>query len=170
MARERGQVDREAGISMRSWGWRAYKHRDALFCPYCKHVILPAGESGTWDYPEVWVPDWESDTVKFIDVEVKAGTTSLAFSELRVNQRDWASNNQEREKWLWIGIGQAINSKKNPRKTWLVPLEVFYDLECALDRLSLPYKCEALDRYELRWIGDSTWTIPEEHRFVRRDS
>jgi hypothetical protein len=165
MARERGQVDSEAGMSMRHWGWRAYKSRDATFCPYCKRIIFPAGASGTWDYPEVWVPQWESSSIRFIDVEVKAANTSMAFADLRENQREWASGESDREKWLWIGIGKAVNSKKYTRKTWFMPLEAFYELECSLGRASIPYNCESLDKYELQWAGDHIWTMPGDHPF-----
>lgn len=162
MAHERGMVDTEAGISMRAWGWMAYKHGDATRCPKCGTVVIPGGPPGVFDFPEIGV--WNNGKLVFIDVEVKAGDTSVAFADLRQDQRKWAEEHQEREKFLWICIGKCRpNSVVNPRKTYFFPLDLFYELEKNMERKSIPYNCTSLIPYELRWEGSRTWSIPDTH-------
>jgi hypothetical protein len=164
MARERGMADIEAGVSMRSWNWMAYKKRDAVKCPSCHTVVIPGAVSGTFDFPNVGIPIWKERGIKFIDVEVKAGKTSLAFSELRPNQREWADENPENAKWIWLCIGKGnVNAKKQPRKTWFFPYRVFLELEEILERESIPYDCPQLKRYELEWVGKKSWRLPWNH-------
>lgn len=178
MAHERGQADVEAGRSMRSWGWLAYKKRDATRCPHCGGKVLPVGVPGTWDFPNVGIPIWHARKTVFIDVEVKAANTALPFSKLRENQRTWAAETPERPKWLWIGLGKnAVNAIDSPRKSYLVPYsydtllglaiyDTFLGIEALLEktgRKSLPYDYWALRIFELEWRGDKTWTLPEQH-------
>ena len=166
MAHERGQADLEAGRSMRSWGWLAYKKRDATRCPRCGEKVLPGAASGTWDFPNVGIPLWDARKTIFIDVEVKAANTSLPFSELQENQHLWAAENPERSKWLWIGLGKnAVNALVEPRKTYFLPYETFLFLESALSdaRKSLPYDLVDLQKYELVWEGNKIWGLPLHH-------
>ena len=151
---------------MRSWGWLAYKKRDAIRCPHCGKVVLPGAASGTWDFPKVGIPIWHTRKVVSIDVEVKADNTALLFSELRVNQRDWAAENPERPKWLWIGLGKnAVNALSEPRKTYFLPYDIFLLLETTLadTRKSLPYDLTDLRKYELVWEGNKIWGLPLHH-------
>jgi hypothetical protein len=162
MVKERGVVDREAGISMRSWGWFAYKKRDAVVCPRCGHIILPSGPSGTFDFPNVGIVVASMRggyEVHFIDVEVKAGDTSVAFNDFDIEKRIWAESTKERPKYLWICIGRGLRNKKKPRKTYLLPLALFYELERNLERKSIPYGHAALDPYELEWKGKGIWEL-----------
>ncbi len=164
MVKERGVADREAGQSLRSLGFYAYKSRDALRCPNCGKLIFPQSEEGAFDFQDVYVPP-KGVVPRRIDVEVKAGTTSVGFYELRDNQREWAEKHKDREKWLWIGIGKHINDHKYPRKTWLIPLDLFYEMEQTLGRDSVPFECELLDAYELDWAGNGIWLLPDDHPF-----
>jgi len=166
MARERGQADKEAGTSMRKLGFNAVKSRDALRCMHCGKLMFPQSKAGVFDFPNVYIPLDRAD-VRYVDVEVKAGSSSFAFSEFSDDQRAWADEDNEHEKWLWICIGKAIRSKKHPRKTWLIPLQVFYDLEVSIGRKSIPYECHSLDMYELTWLGGGVWDIPGCHPFWR---
>ena len=163
MVKERGVTDKEAGLSMRSWGWTAYKKRDAVICPKCGHIVLPSGPAGTFDFPNVGiqvfnVDSWKAETI-FIDVEVKAGTTSFAFSEFDADKRAWAISTQERPKYIWLCMGRNLRDKKKPRKTYLIPLHIFYKLEKEFVRKSLPYKCDDITPYELEWLGNSLWKL-----------
>ena len=159
MVKERGVADKEAGISMRDWGWSAYKKRDAIYCPRCHALILPSGEAGTFDFPKVGVVSMSLGKVIYIDVEVKAGNTSFAFSKFDEDKRIWAESTKEREKFIWICIGRSLRDKKKPRRTYLIPLKLFYDLESGLDRESIPYGCKALSPYELEWCGSDVWKL-----------
>jgi len=163
MVKERGVADMEAGLSMRSWGWTAYKKRDAVICPRCGNMIWPAGYRGTFDFPNVGIQTFNIDTWKpetvFIDVEVKAGDTSVAFNEFDIEKRTWAEDNKERPKYLWICIGRSLRDKKKPRKTYLLPLSVFYDIEKKSTRKSIPYACDDLAIYELEWLGKKLWAL-----------
>lgn len=164
MARERGMADKECGVSMREWGWFAYKKRDGTMCHKCRAFIIPGAPSGTWDFPNVGVPAWGRRETVFIDVEVKAGHTSWAFDDLRDNQRKWADSVPERPKWIWICIGKnAVNAVEHPRKTWMFPYEKLLEWENKLERKSLPYDFEELESYELEWLGDDVWGVPEKH-------
>jgi hypothetical protein len=149
---------------MRSWGWFAYAVRDATRCPYCGKLIFPGATGGTWDYKKVGVPIWPSRKVAFIDVEVKAGHTSIPFSSIDERKREWAEQERDRQKWLWFCIGKnAVNAREHPRRTWLFPYRLFLRLEQKFDRKSIPYDCEELREYELEWDGDRTWVIPNGH-------
>lgn len=159
MVKERGKVDREAGISMRNWGWSAYKKRDAIHCPRCGYLVIPAGEPGTFDFPNVGVPFLELNRVVYIDVEVKAGNTSFAFKNFEKDQRDWAEKYEDRPKYIWLCIGRSLREKKKPRKTYLIPLKVFYEIEKNIGRLSVPYNYKLLYPYELTWVGDGVWEL-----------
>jgi len=159
MVKERGVVDKEAGVSMRSWGWSAYKKRDAIYCPRCHALVLPSGEAGTFDFPKVGVVSMGLGKVIYIDVEVKAGNTAFAFSEFDEEKRIWAETTKERQKFIWLCIGRSLRDDKKPRRTYLIPLELFYTLESGLDRLSIPYGCETLAPYELEWCGNSVWKL-----------
>ncbi len=161
MAHERGQADKECGEALRAVGCAAYKKRDAVRCPRCGALVIPSGAPGTWDFPNVSVP---GDVPRFIDIEVKAGGKSIPFSDVRAEQRAWALATAEREKWLWFGIGTALNGVSLRRKTWFFPYAVFLELETALGRKSLPYACPVLDEYELQWNG-KVWEIPVTHKF-----
>jgi hypothetical protein len=157
-------ADAECGKSMRDWGWFAYKKGDAMYCPHCGKLVLPGAASGTWDFPKVGVPAWSKRESIFIDVEVKAGNTSIPFGDLRDNQRQWAEDNPEREKWLWFCIGKnRVNSTHHARRTWLFPYNVFLEWEQQLERKSLPYCYEPMMVYVLEWVGDGIWTVPERH-------
>jgi len=163
MVKERGVTDREAGLSMRSWGWFAYKKRDAIICPRCRHMILPSGPAGTFDFPNVGISIFNIDTFSpetvFIDVEVKAGDTSVAFSDFDIEKRTWAEIKKERPKYMWICIGRGLRDKKKPRKTYLLPLSVFYEIEKTSTRKSIPYGHEDLAPYELEWLGKGLWKL-----------
>jgi len=157
-------ADTECGKSMRHWSWSAYKKRDALYCPNCHKIVLPAGKPGTWDFPKVGVPAWDLRQFLYIDVEVKAGNTSFSFDKLRKNQRDWAKETPERPKWIWLCMGKnAVNAKEHPRKTWVFPYERFLYWEETLNRKSLPYDFSELDLWQLEWIGDKIWVVPLFH-------
>jgi hypothetical protein len=159
MVKERGVADREAGISMRSWGWVAYKKRDAVVCPQCKYVIWPAGYRGTFDFPVVGVP--RLGRIVFIHVEVKAGDTNFPFIEFSEEQREWALNHPDEQKFIWLCLGRSLRDEKKPRKTYLFPLELFYDIERKLlpSRKSIPYGYEPLSPYELTWRGHGMWEL-----------
>ena len=157
MVKERGVVDREAGLSMRAWGWFAYKKRDAIVCPRCRHIILPSGPAGTFDFPNVGIPLFDSRDIVFIDVEVKAGDTSIAFSDFDDDKRAWAISTKERPKYVWLCIGRGLRDKKKPRKTYLLPLSVFYEIEEKSIRKSVPYGDKGLAPYELEWLGKGLW-------------
>jgi len=159
MVKERGFVDAEAGVSMRSWGWSAYKKRDAIYCPRCHALVLPSGDAGTFDFPEAGVVSMNLGKVIYIDVEVKYGDTAFAFSKFDEEKRVWVNTTKERPKFLWLCIGRSLRDKKKPRRTYLIPLELFYVLESELDRLSIPYGCETLAPYELEWCGDGVWKL-----------
>jgi len=149
---------------MRSWGWFAYKTRDALYCPYCRKLVLPGAESGTFDFKKVGVPAWDRRETIFIDVECKAGNTSFPFNNFREDQHQWAANNQERPKWVWLCLGKnSVKAKKKPRRTYLFPYELLLSLERELERKSIPYACLTLDSWELEWRGNRTWRVPEQH-------
>jgi len=168
MAKERGQADVEAGKSLRHLGFFARKHTDAMICPNCHKMIYPSGNPGTFDFPGVYVPPMRGNPKpRTMDIEVKAGNTSLAFSSLRDDQRAWAESTPENEKYLWICVGTSIRDKKYPRKTWLMPLDVFYHIEKTLDRKSIPYNCTGLAGFELEWLGGGLWDIPAGHSFWR---
>lgn len=159
-------ADTECGASMRSWGWFAYKKRDATYCPHCHNLVLPGAAPGTWDFPKVGIPVWSKRKTVFIDVEVKAGNTNVPLNDLRENQREWAESTPERDKWLWYCIGKKrANSKEHPRRTWLFPYNVFLEWEQALHgkRKSLPYCYKPMMIYVLEWAGDGIWTVPEQH-------
>ena len=163
MARERGQADDEAGISMRSFGWMAYKKRDATHCPHCGGLVLPGATPGTWDFPQVGVPIWAERRCEFIDVEVKAGITSFPFMAVSDKQRLWAAESPERPKWLWLNMGTAIGRKRYPRITMLFPYELFLAIELSSDRQSIPYGLPTLEPYKLHWEGKRHWSVPESH-------
>ena len=149
---------------MRSWGWLAYKTRDALYCPYCHRLVLPGAEAGTFDFKRVGIAAWKREEIIEIDVECKAGNTSFPFENFREDQRLWASNNPERPKWVWLCLGKnPVNAKKKPRRTYLFPYETLLLLEQELGRKSIPYACPALDRWELTWEGNRTWEVPCTH-------
>jgi hypothetical protein len=157
-------ADAECGRSLRHWGFLSYKKRDATYCPRCKFLVLPGARPGTWDFPEARVPIWSDRETILIDIEVKAGDTALAFSDLRENQREWAESTEERPKWIWLCLGKnAVNAKEHPRKTWLFPYEQFLLWEEQLDRKSLPYDHEVLKEWELEWAGNKIWTVPDGH-------
>lgn len=166
MAHEKGQAEPECGISLRSWGWFGRKKTDAMRCTKCGSVVKPGGVSGTWDYPQVYVPLWSEHRAIYLDIEVKASGTSLAFSRLEPDQRQWAKDNSERPKWLWVCIGKgAVNASEKPRRTYFLPYVVFLAIERELSpkRKSIPYGHPVLDKWELKWEGHKTWSIPAEH-------
>jgi hypothetical protein len=166
LVKERGVTDSEAGKSLRRMGFYAIKTRDALRCPNCGKLLFPQGEEGAFDFHDVYIPP-AGCAPRRIDVEVKAGETSIGFGELRANQREWADENNDREKWLWLGIGRHIGDPKYPRKTWFIPLGLFYELEHSLGRESIPFECKQLDDYELEWTGKGIWNIPSSHPFYQ---
>lgn len=159
MVKERGVADREAGISMRHWGWIAYKKRDAVICPRCKTMIWPEGHRGTFDFPVVGIPRYNH--IAFIHVEVKAGHTNFPFEKFNDDQRQWALEHPDEPKFIWLCIGRSLRNNKKPRKTYLIPLEVFYEIEASLtgSRKSIPYGYEPLSPYELTWIGHGLWEL-----------
>ena len=163
MAKERGQADEEAGISMRAWNWDARKKRDALRCPHCGQVVLPGGVPGTFDFPKVRVPVWREHRLAEIDVEVKAGTTSLPFAAVSEEQRTWATENTDCPKWLWLNLGTRIKGKRYPRYTILFPFELFLEIEKNSEAKSIPYGLATLEPYRLTWEGNRTWSVPESH-------
>lgn len=168
MAKERGMADTEAGISMRSWGWMAYKKRDAVVCPKCGCIVLPGAAPGTFDFPNVGIPECGES----IDVEVKAGDASFPFSDLRENQREWAGKpeNADRAKFIWLCLGRGRpTSSKEPRITYFFPLELFVELENKLDRKSIPYDLEELRPYRLFWRGGKKWGLPDTHPMMEID-
>lgn len=156
--------DTECGRSARSWFWTAYKKRDATYCPHCHKLVLPGAPPGTWDFPKVGIPAWELKETIYIDIEVKASDTSFPFCNLRENQREWAENNPERAKWIWLCMGKnAVDAKEHPRKTWLFPYKKLLEWKESLDRKSLPYDYEELEIWELEWMGNKLWSVPESH-------
>jgi len=155
-------ADAEAGISMRSWGWLARKKTDAIICPQCKYVVVPGGKPGTFDFPEVQI-QLSPGVVIVMSVEVKAGVTSFQFSELREEQREWATNiSNYKMIWLCLGKGRA-NSAVDPRITYFFPYELFLELEETLERKSIPYGLFQLEEYKLTWSGKKCWDLPIGH-------
>jgi len=151
---------------MRSWSWFAYKKRDATYCPHCRGLVLPGAAPGTFDFPKVGVTLWDKREVVFIDVEVKAASTSFPFKDFSASQRNWLRDNPDNPKFLWLCMGNSIRSKTRPRKTWMMPLIMFLQWEQELKvegRLSLPYNHLGLNEYELEWAGKRTWTVPASH-------
>ena len=166
MARERGQASGEAGGSMRHWMWAAEKSRDAMVCPFCHKKIWPAGKKGTPDFPKVQIPCWDLQKMVDIAVEVKAGDSSLAFDRVSVDQRLWAEENPEFPMFIWLCLGDRINSPRRPRRTWLLPFELFLEFESdllELGRKSIPYDYGGLDGWELEWAGKGIWELPIDH-------
>ena len=163
MARERGVADHECGVSMRSWGWLAEKKTDAVVCPRCGEIVIPAGPSGTFDFPEVQVP--QDGQVALIAVEAKADDTSFNFAKLREDQRAWIEG-RDRPGYIWLCLGRgAVNAQREPRITYFFPYEVFLELERAFERKSIPYECSELAAYRLTWAGHHTWQMPQAHPF-----
>jgi hypothetical protein len=166
MAKERGQADREAGKSMRHWGWPCFKSRDAMVCPKCHTKIYPAGKKGTPDFPAVFIPLWDKQEIFLIGVEVKAGASSWPLNKLASEQRDWASEHPDRPLYIWLCLGDRIGSTKRPRRTWLFPFELFQEIESELlgrGRKSIPYDYERLGEWELEWTGKGLWELPLRH-------
>lgn len=167
MAKERGVADKECGISLRAWGWSGYKKRDAVICHKCGTTILPGGVSGTWDFPLFLVPLWKYETTIRVAVECKAGDTSIAFSALSAQQREWALSQDDRQKFLWLCMGKgAVNAVEKPRLSWLLPYEDFLYIERTLTaqgRKSVPYGSSLLEPFVLLWGGDQTWHMPPTH-------
>jgi len=171
MARERKQAAIEAGKSMRAWGWLAYAVRDATICPNCGEMLFPGAASGTWDFKMVGVPMWDRREIIYVDVEVKAGNTSIPFSALREDQRLWATEKGHRPKWLWLCIGKnAVNAREKPRKTYFIHYPFFQGLEAVQtkrNRKSIPYDYVWLRGWELKWAGNGLWEMPEGHPWHR---
>lgn len=125
-------------------------------------------------------------------IEIKNGRDSFPFGNLRDNQREWAEryclpSPYSNPYWIWLSLGgdppHRNPEKYKPRKTWLLPYDVFLDIEATVKpiQMSLVYRCapgmkrEIQDRkldainllsgWELTWEGNSTWGIPDSHPF-----
>ena len=167
--KEKNGVERECGRSLRHWGWQAEPVRDSLRCPNCGQMIYPSAEPGTFDF-EAWVPRWDDRELRHIYVEVKSGETRLAFNRLLDSQVTWAekvrAGEEERvDLWLWLCLGRGIGYRDYPRRSYLAPYALWWEMKRHLDRKSIPHGCEMLDIYELEWVvcGEGLWLLPDDH-------
>lgn len=167
--KEKGGAELECGKSLRYWGWQADPVRDAVICPNCGYIIYPDAKPGTFDF-EAWVPLWDQKKVRHIYVEVKAGDTRIDFIQLRDSQLKWAKeapglHDERIDLWFWLCIGRGIGYKKYPRESFLIPYEMWHQVQRELDRKSIPHGYEALEKWKLEWVicGDGLWLLPDEH-------
>jgi hypothetical protein len=122
-------------------------------------VLYPNAAAGTFDI-RVAVPNWGERRVDWHAIEVKYGETRIPFSDIDDDKRNWSDDHQDDyHMWLWLCMGKRIRHRKYPRVTYLIPLELFYDIENALDRKSIPYGMSELEPYGLAWLGGGVWEV-----------
>jgi len=162
---ERKNIQPEASATFRhGYGFQVDTTRDFMRCPRCYYSIFPDSVAGRFDtviaYPVAFGQFYWGA------VEVKNGTnTSLAFNRVDDKQIMWYHKKVELyDMWLWFSIGNRIGGKKHPRRTFLIPFELFLELKDSLDRKSIPVGCEEIQEYELEWAGNKQWEIPAGHR------
>lgn len=168
MVTERKTIQPEASSTFRNkYGFVTLTTRDFVRCPRCGYGIYPDSAAGRFDtiigYPiEFGAMYWGA-------VEVKNGTsTSLAFNKVDDKQIIWYHSKQGiYDMWLWFSIGDRINHKQYPRRTFLIPFGLFLHLKDTLDRKSIPVGCEEIQEYELVWSGKGQWVIPDNHELWR---
>lgn len=164
--KERGGVDGEASASLRARGWIVKVTRDFLKCHRCGSLIYPDAAPGCFD-ARVAIPVWDRKEIAWYAIEVKSSRTALPFACIDDKKREWsAAHTSDYSMWMWVCMGDRINSKKYPRVTYLFPLALFYQLENSSNRKSIAYDDAALLDYKLQWEGSGLWTIPETHQFL----
>ncbi|HDK27613.1 MAG TPA: hypothetical protein ENG48_11090 [Candidatus Atribacteria bacterium] len=164
MVSERKLIQPEATSTFKNkYGFQVDTTRDFIRCPKCYYGIYPDSARGRFDtiigYPVSF------GKMYWGAVEVKNGTkTSLPFASVADSQREWYEKKKEEYfMWLWFSIGERIGGKKYPRRTWLIPFNLFLELENSLNRKSISADCEQIKEYELEWSGKGQWVIPDEH-------
>ena len=167
MVNERVTVHPECTRTLRGLDFFVDVTRDFIRCPRCFTSIYPDSASGRFDviggYPVA------RGEVYWCAIEVKyGGQTSLPFDRISDNQRAWyAKHIDDYDMWLWFCLGNRIRDEKYPRRTWLIPFQLFLDLEENLERKSIPATCTDIQPYELLWEGDGFWSIPDAHALWR---
>jgi hypothetical protein len=178
----------EATKSVRSWGFNSYKPPDAReykWDPKKKTLVLP-DEPGK---PDMMV--WRGGRMGVI--EVKDGYDAFPFANFEENKRDYAAKwcmaaPYWIQYWVWLclGVGQPQwPAEKQPRRTWLIPLQEFYAVEELLKphQLSIPYfagkgrlrilqdnqwdAIHLFQEFEVQWNKNGFWRLPTKHPFYR---
>lgn len=141
--------------------------RDFVRCPMCGYGIYPDATAGRFDSLIAYPVDW--GVLYWGAVEVKNGNfTNLPFDSVDDKQIMWYYKKKDvYDTWLWFNIGKTIKSKSHPRRTFLIPFELFLHLKETLDRKSIPISCEEIQDYELEWSGKGQWVIPDDHALWR---
>lgn len=164
MVNERNNIQPECTRSLKELGFTVDVTRDFLRCPKCFTAIYPSSATGRFDTVASFPVSYGETHCLAIEVKY-GGSTNLAFNRVEEDQREWYESHKEDYDsfWLWYCIGDRINGKTHPRKTWLIPFEVFLELEKILDRKSIPFDLEEVYKYELVWEGDGFWSVPQTH-------
>lgn len=161
---ERKTIQPEASSTFKNkYGFVVNTTRDFIRCPNCYYSIFPSSTAGRFDsiiaYPVAY------GSLYWGAVEVKNGTsTSLPFSSVADKQIIWYHKKKDvYDCMLWFNIGERINHKVHPRRTFLIPFSLFLELKDSLDRKSIPVGCEEIQEFQLKWAGKGQWEIPAEH-------
>lgn len=164
MVTERKTIQPETTATFRrKYNFVTLTTRDFVRCPRCGYGIFPDSVAGRFDTLIAYPVDF--GLLYWGAVEVKNGTsTNLAFDRVDDKQIMWYYKKQDvYDMWLWFSIGDRIGAKEYPRRTFLIPFELFLHLKDSLDRKSIPVDCEEIQEYELTWAGKGMWEIPESH-------
>ncbi len=123
-------------------------------------------------------------------IEIKSAAAAFAFTDLRDNQRKWIEEQalkvEQTPVWIWLNLGQHPPNYNPddylPRRAFLVPYELFLDIENQVKPFqnSLPYRAgkgynvqvqalkldavHLLSNYALQW-NKGFWVVPENHPF-----
>jgi len=161
---ERKNIQPEASSTFRhKYNFVVLTTRDFVRCPRCGFGIYPDAVAGRFDNLIAYPVD--RGVLYWGAVEIKNGSsTNLSFDSVQDKQIMWYHKKKELyDMWLWFSIGDRIGGKTHPRRTFLIPFELFLELQDSLDRKSIPVDCEEIQEYELVWSGKGQWEIPDGH-------
>lgn len=169
----------EATRTFRSLECWTDKTKDAYFDPRLKR----------WIYPETGYPDMRvhinlkkyDPVIPQVCVEVKTGAGKKrmrwAFNSWREEQKSWYETygeNFPNYYWFFIMFGDAVNSKKYPRRPLLIQAEQIVKIDRESDRKSIPYQLALDTGMMLKWSSTrKTWDIsghPFEKLFLKERS
>jgi len=184
MATER-DLQHQIKRTFEALGGRARKRNDL------GHMLRALGKAKAGAAPS-GEPDYTAtlDGLAFY-IEAKdsdSGSAGLrySFKELTPEQRVFL-HHYETYSYLWLWMGQRINSAEYPLRAWLIPWPKYYAVEVEFREaglLSMAYlhpkelkhreqglsAVNKLGSYELIWFGDGIWRIPPLHELWRRSA